>query len=128
MAGTGRIAIVLLFLMSLATGSLADAAIDMPGLPGAPPGPSVKHWLRFRVIGNTFQAARPIIWISPQAFGRRGPDQLSLLAPREYKALLGFAHSYRCSKSGDADIEPDTLLVTEYATGLRADPRSLDSC
>jgi len=45
-------------------------------IPGAPPSRNITHWVRLVVIGNTFDSAKPIVWLSPQSFYRRGPDQL----------------------------------------------------
>jgi hypothetical protein len=106
--------IVLLF-ASLGLRAYAGASLEAPNLPGEPPAPNISKWLRLRIIGNTFQPARPIIWISPQAFETTAPDQLAVLTRREYTTLSNFAHSYRCSKNGVIDAAPDTLLITEYA-------------
>ncbi len=118
MVGAYRLSWVLTVLILGAAQTFADAQFGTL-LPGTPPGPEVAHWVRLRVIGNTIQPARPIIWISPRAFSRRGPDQLTVLTPKEYNVFLGFAHSYRCSQNVPNSIKPETLLVTGYEAGVR---------
>ena len=117
MTAVHRILRALLLLTLFSSRSIANAPTVGPSIPGVPPGPHVTHWVRLFVIGNTFQSARPTVWISPQSFSRRGPDQLTVLTPREYGRFTSFAHAYRCSKDGGGGIGPDTVRVAEYAEG-----------
>lgn len=117
MTAVYRILSAFLFLTLLSARSIADAPAVGPPIPGVPPGLHVRHWVRLFVIGNTFQSARPTVWISPQSFSRRGPDQLTVLTTSEYGRFMIFAHSYRCSKDSGGAIGPDTVRVAEYAEG-----------